>query len=259
MHIITLTLLLLVPLASATFNLTYPPRRSLTYVPKGTERIRNVTAYPYSGLARPCGPSPPSTRRTPFSLRGGSPLEFVTYYDRSTVRVDIALVKNATGENLEDWIRAVPAFFLYGQGGFCWDPFVPVSSAWVKRVKNGTEATIMVVVTEGDSVMEEYSCADVVLVDEVEYEWALSCRNDTDVMASDWIFPVDEKTGKMVDRRKEVDEEWQKKFNASGKYGRNGLNEAGSGAGSFGGHWHVGNLMVSSLVVVGVAFWGLGI
>ncbi|RPA76846.1 hypothetical protein BJ508DRAFT_379242 [Ascobolus immersus RN42] len=195
-------LLLLAQLASATFELYYPPPRRVemiyrpgtevpnlpsdTFIPPVNMTVpRNSTLYPPTGLQHPCTMrrTTPRKDRTVFSLNGHSPLSFYTLHNRSTVHINMAITSDVLNATAEDWIQLVPHFYLYGEGDICWAPFIPrMLGRDPKRderlagVQNGTLATIMVVVADRDGLAwengfhkEGYACSDVVLVDELPY------------------------------------------------------------------------------------------
>ncbi|RPA76837.1 hypothetical protein BJ508DRAFT_417420 [Ascobolus immersus RN42] len=221
-----LALLTFASIASA-FNLTYPPSRG-TNIPPRTEPTNE-------GPINPCGPFPPSKHRTPFPLNGRGTISFTSDSDASTVYVGFA-INNSDPRNpeFEDFYRVVDMFFQYGKGDFCWDPLIPLRvdsggfwdpKAPNERVKNGTDATILVMRgrREGMELYKhetlEYACADVVLVDGTFDSPA--CKNGTGVSATDFLFGRPKgATWQMKDNRAELAAEWQKQYNSTGEFGK---------------------------------------
>ncbi|RPA76842.1 hypothetical protein BJ508DRAFT_364817 [Ascobolus immersus RN42] len=220
--------------ASAGLTLLHPPSRG-TYVPN-----RNITDLDI--LENPCGPYPISKHRTPFSLKGGSPISFTTSFPISTVSVGIGLMA-PRGDIIKKWTAGVPYFFVYGEGEFCWDPLwgYATTESWKEMMKreskNGTMATILVTVGERDAYSGqgdlslykyydriEYACADVVFVDEEpDLDAGVECRNGTGVTASNPVtlaFGWDWQSEEPMDNRQKVEAEWQKQYNSTGEYGK---------------------------------------
>ncbi|RPA76747.1 hypothetical protein BJ508DRAFT_194378, partial [Ascobolus immersus RN42] len=146
----TTAALLLPALASAHFSLSHPPSRGANSKTQAT---------------KPCGGVGPSANRTPFPLDGSGQITFEAGHDEAETYVKIAIgIEDPKEEDFKIVLK--DTFNQIGLGEFCWESLdvEGVSQAELKKVKNGTIATIQVVQGgHGDGGL--YNCADVILVD----------------------------------------------------------------------------------------------
>ncbi|RPA76847.1 hypothetical protein BJ508DRAFT_417424, partial [Ascobolus immersus RN42] len=193
MHLSFITLLYLLPLASA-LKLHYPPPRSTT-----TYFFENRKLDP-ADFPLPCNGTTPSENRTlwpsdgrgtiSFTTEDVDPVGSVTYVKLSKNNANPQREADAEGNISDDFgIILKNSMVMYGSGEFCWRPLDVLSQSTAAQGdwgRNGTLATLLVFQgpnwddeDEGSKNWGTYACADVILVDNAPE--GPECRNDTDI------------------------------------------------------------------------------
>ncbi|KAJ9666687.1 hypothetical protein H2201_003091 [Coniosporium apollinis] len=154
-------LLALLPLASAHFELTYPPAR-------GFDDSR-AAEFPCGGF------NTPSATRTPWPLSGG-PIQLEMGHTEARVQVLLAL-GDEPGSNFN--IVLVPTVQERGPEDFC---FGMVTLPSGLNVTEGQRATVQVV-TNGDPAGGLYQCADIIFTSQPlsQQQYSENCRNSSGV------------------------------------------------------------------------------
>ncbi|KAG0170636.1 hypothetical protein DFQ28_000160 [Apophysomyces sp. BC1034] len=148
--------LLLVSVASAHFQLTYPTSR-------GFNEDQEPTA--------PCGGFDSVQPRTQFPLQNGF-VEIAAHHPQYTYQVNVLINNQPT---TADFVAANLKQIAMGQRNYPMAACLPVNFANVTDAKNGVNATIQVLFNGGDGQL--YQCTDVVLVDQAANFNASQCVN----------------------------------------------------------------------------------
>ncbi|KAF3490734.1 expression library immunization antigen 1 [Arthroderma uncinatum] len=157
---------LLLPLASAHFNVEAPPTRG-----------GNEDTQP----SFPCGgPTQPSSSRTKISLDDPKvAIAMEMGHDQAAVQVLLGVGSNP-GSNFN--ITVLPTFRQIGLGAFCLPEVKLTEEVLGFKPKEGMDATLQVL-SNGDPTGGLYHCVDITFSSSAKYSKPDSCKNGTGIEA----------------------------------------------------------------------------
>ncbi|KAF8226057.1 hypothetical protein L208DRAFT_388985 [Tricholoma matsutake] len=164
MHRSIISLLSFAAIASAHFQLQFPP-------PRGPFTAANEPTF--------CdGYNNPAANRTQFPLTGGF-YSLNSEHPQWTSGVLVSSAMNATSFN--NFSQVKPFFQKQGEGGFCF-PLDFSANANGTSLKDGQNVTIQVVFDGGDGTL--YQCADLTLSSNLRISANVTCTNATNSTGS---------------------------------------------------------------------------